>query len=37
VGAALSRLVHSRVQGRVLRVFLVGFALVSGGVLLLRA
>jgi hypothetical protein len=35
-GAVLSRYVHERVQGRGLRVFVLMFAIVSGGVLLLR-
>jgi uncharacterized membrane protein YfcA len=37
VGAAASRLVHHRVTGRGLRVFVLGFSIVSGVVLLLRA
>jgi uncharacterized membrane protein YfcA len=37
VGAAASRLAHQRVTGRGLRVFVLGFSIVSGVVLLLRA
>lgn len=36
VGAAVSRLIHQRVHGRGLRVFVLLFAIASGGVLLLR-
>jgi uncharacterized protein len=36
VGAGVSRLVHERVQGRGLRMFVLLFAIASGGVLLLR-
>jgi uncharacterized protein len=36
IGAAVSRLIHERVQGRKLRVFVLLFAIVSGAVLLLR-
>lgn len=36
VGAGVSRLVHERVQGKGLRIFVLVFAIVSGAVLLLR-
>ena len=36
VGAAVSRLIHDRVGGRLLRVFVLLFASVSGTVLLTR-
>lgn len=36
VGATLSRLVHRRVRGRLLRTFVLAFAVVSGTLLLLR-
>jgi len=37
IGALLSHLVHAHVGGRVLRAFVLGFAIVSGVVLLLRS
>jgi len=37
VGAVVSRLIHDRVGGRLLRVFVLIFAIVSGAVLLVRA
>lgn len=37
IGATLSHLVHARVGGRFLRAFVLGFAIVSGIVLLLRS
>ncbi|WP_412180162.1 TSUP family transporter, partial [Variovorax paradoxus] len=37
VGAVLSRLVHRRVNGRLLRIFVQVFAIVSGLVLLVKA
>jgi uncharacterized membrane protein YfcA len=37
VGAVVSRLIHDRVGGRPLRVFVLLFAIVSGAVLLVRA
>jgi uncharacterized membrane protein YfcA len=37
IGAVLSRLVHERVNGRALRIFVVVFSIVSGLVLILRA
>lgn len=36
VGAVVSRLIHDRVGGRLLRVFVLLFAIVSGTVLLTR-
>jgi hypothetical protein len=37
VGAIVSRLIHDRVGDRLLRVFVLIFAIVSGAVLLVRA
>ncbi|WP_295174153.1 hypothetical protein [Variovorax sp. SCN 67-85] len=37
VGAVLSRVVHRRINGRVLRVFVQVFAIVSGAALLLHS
>jgi hypothetical protein len=37
VGAVLSRVVHRRINGRVLRIFVQVFAIVSGAALLLHS